>query len=200
MAVLARQKAPESTCALGWSSIVYLKFLGSGDAFGSGGRFNTCFLIDRGQASFLVDCGPTSMIAIRKFNVDPNSIEAIILSHLHADHFGGLPYFILDGQLVSGRVRPLTIAGPQGLRDRLKALMEAHFRGSWSAERRFRLNLVEMHPDTTTPISPGVTATAFTVVHPSGSPSLALRISCDGKVISYTGDTEWVDALINAGR
>ena len=107
-----------------------LKLLGSGDAFGSGGRFNTCFLLDRGQSSFLVDCGASGMIAIRKFGVDPNSIEAIMLSHLHADHFGGLPSFILDAQLVSRRIRLLTIAGPQGLGDRLEALMEAHFPGS----------------------------------------------------------------------
>lgn len=43
-----------------------LKFLGSGDAFGSGGRFNTCFLVDRGAASFLIDCGASVMIALRK--------------------------------------------------------------------------------------------------------------------------------------
>ena len=49
-----------------------VKFLGSGDAFGSGGRLNTCFLVDRGEASFLIDCGASAMISIRRFSVDPN--------------------------------------------------------------------------------------------------------------------------------
>jgi ribonuclease BN (tRNA processing enzyme) len=177
-----------------------LKLLGSGDAFGSGGRFNTCFLVDRGQSSFLVDCGSSAMIAIRKFGVDPNSIEAIILSHLHADHFGGLPSFILDAQLVSRRIRSLTIAGPQGLGDRLEALMEAHFPGSSRVERKFKVELIEFQPGAPMAILPEVTATAYMVLHPSGTPSLALRIASDGKVLSYTGDTEWVDALITAGH
>ncbi len=178
-----------------------VKFLGSGDAFGSGGRLNTCFLVDRGHDSFLVDCGTSAMIAIRKFGVDPNSVGAIILSHLHADHFGGLPFFILDGQLVSRRERRLIIAGPKGLGPRLEALMEAHFPGSWIAKRRFDIELVELVTDAPTAIDPpGLHATAFSVVHPSGTPSLALRIDCDGKVLAYTGDTEWVDALIEVGR
>jgi ribonuclease BN (tRNA processing enzyme) len=178
-----------------------LKFLGSGDAFGSGGRLNTCFMVDRGEASFLIDCGASAMIAIRKFGVDPNSIGTIVLSHLHADHFGGLPFFILDGQLVSRRTRPLTIAGPQGLRARLEGLMEAHFPGSSKVERKFEVDLIELVPEVPTPLgAEGISATAYTVVHPSGTPSLALRIECDGKVLAYTGDTEWVDTLIKAGQ
>jgi len=178
-----------------------LKFLGTGDAFGSGGRFNTCFLADRGDESFLIDCGASAMISIRRFGADPNSIAAIVLSHLHADHFGGLPSFILDAQLVSRRTRPLAIIGPQGLRARLDALMEAHFPGSATVERKFSIDLIEVTPGVPAQIgTTGANVTAYAVVHPSGTPSLALRVECDGKIISYTGDTEWVDSLIEAGR
>jgi ribonuclease BN (tRNA processing enzyme) len=180
---------------------VLIKFLGSGDAFGSGGRLNTCFLVNRGNASFLIDCGASAMISIRRFGVDPNEIDAIVLSHLHADHFGGLPSFILDAQLVSRRTRPLLIAGPKGFGARLDALMEAHFPGSTKVERKFSIELIEVSPEV--PINIGVTGvcvTGYVVMHPSGTPSLSLRIECDGKIITYTGDTEWVDALIEAGR
>src|SRR5258705_2892611 len=64
---------------------VYMKFLGCGDAFGPGGRLNTCFLVNRRDASFLIDCGASAMISIRRFGVDPNGVDAIILSHLHVD-------------------------------------------------------------------------------------------------------------------
>ena len=178
-----------------------VKFLGSGDAFGSGGRCNTCFLVDRAEASFLIDCGASAMISIRRFDVDPNQIGAIFLSHLHADHFGGLPSFILDAQLVSRRSRPLVIAGPKGLATRLEILMEAHFPGSSKVERKFPIELIEILPEC--PINVGsiaATATGYNVSHPSGTPSLALRIECDGKIITYTGDTEWVDALLAASR
>jgi ribonuclease BN (tRNA processing enzyme) len=46
----------------------------------------------------------------------------------------------------------------------------------------------------------GVEITPFPVRHPSGAPSFALRITCEGRTLCYTGDTEWVDALIPAAR
>src|ERR1700722_15513884 len=45
------------------SQEMQVTFLGSGDAFGSGGRFNTCFLVEAAAASFLIDCGASSLIA-----------------------------------------------------------------------------------------------------------------------------------------
>ena len=96
-----------------------LTFLGTGDAFGSGGRLHTCFHLARGEASLLIDCGASAMIGIRRAGLDPNRIATILISHLHGDHFGGLPFFILDGQLVSRRTQPLTLVGPPGLAARL---------------------------------------------------------------------------------
>jgi ribonuclease BN (tRNA processing enzyme) len=177
-----------------------LRFLGTGDAFGSGGRLNTCFFVDRGEGSFLVDCGASAMISIRRFGVDPNRIGAIVISHLHGDHFGGLPFFILDAQLVSRRTRPLVVAGPKGIAQRLAALMETCFPGSSKVERRFPLEIVELEP-----AHPGhiqaidLQVTGHLVEHPSGAPALGLRLECHGRVLAYTGDTQWVENLITVG-
>lgn len=176
-----------------------LRVLGCGDAFGSGGRFNTCFHVEAPAACFLIDCGTSALIAMRRFAVDPNGIETVFLTHLHGDHFGGLPFVILDAQLVSRRVKPLTIVGPPGLRERLPALMEAMFPGSSTTKRKFGLHLVEIAPEIPTEVN-GVIVTAYSVEHPSGAPSYALRLTCGAKVICYTGDTEWVDALIPAAQ
>jgi ribonuclease BN (tRNA processing enzyme) len=177
-----------------------LKVLGCGDAFGSGGRLNACFLIDRGKESVLIDCGASAMISMRRFGVDPNHILAIVLSHLHADHFGGLPAFILDAQFVSRRTQPLVIAGPEGLALRLEALMEAHFPGSSKVKRKFPVEMIELTPEVPENIAGLAFVTGYEVVHPSGTPSLALRTESGGKIISYTGDTEWTPALLKAGR
>ncbi|BBK35454.1 hypothetical protein STAQ_05320 [Allostella sp. ATCC 35155] len=91
---------------------VRFRFLGSGDAFGSGGRFQTCFHLAGPSGAVLIDCGASSMIAIRRFGVDPNAVDAVLITHLHGDHFAGLPFFLLDAQLTSRRTRPLAIAGP----------------------------------------------------------------------------------------
>ncbi len=176
-----------------------IQFLGSGDAFGSGGRFNTCILVEAAASVFLIDCGASSLIAMRRFQVAPNRIRTIFISHLHGDHFGGLPFFILDAQLVSRRVEPLTIVGPPGLRRRLAEAMEALFPGSSRVERKFVIETSELEPGTPAVIN-GVLVTPYLVVHPSGAPPLALRFEVNGKVVTYSGDTEWTEALVPAAR
>lgn len=176
-----------------------LRVLGCGDAFGSGGRLNTCFHVTAPATCFLIDCGASALIAMRRFGVDPNGIETVFLTHLHGDHFGGLPFLILDAQLVSRRTAPLTVAGPPGLGERLPALMEAMFPGSSAVKRKFTLHVIEVPPQIPVEIN-GVTVTAFPVEHPSGAPSYALRLGVEDKVLCYTGDTQWVDALVAAAR
>ena len=95
-----------------------VRFVGSGDAFGSGGRWQTCIhLADEGHV-LLVDCGATSLVALKAQGLDPNAVGAVAVTHLHGDHFGGLPFLILDGQF-SHRSAPLLVAGPPGIRGRL---------------------------------------------------------------------------------
>jgi ribonuclease BN (tRNA processing enzyme) len=176
-----------------------LQFLGTGDAFGSGGRFNTCFYVEHCHGAFLIDCGASSLIPMRKFGIDPNSIQAVFVTHLHGDHFGGLPFLILDAQLVSRRATSLTVAGPPGLRDRLFAAMDVLFPGSTRIERGFAIDILELEPEKAQDVL-GVTVTPYLVKHPSGAPSFALRFETDNKVLCYSGDTEWVDNLLVAAR
>jgi ribonuclease BN (tRNA processing enzyme) len=177
-----------------------LQFLGSGDAFGSGGRFNTCFHIERAHhGHLLVDCGASSMVAIRKCEVEPNAISTVLVSHLHGDHFAGLPFFLLDAQLVSRRTAPLLLAGPPGFRERLMTIMEAMFAGSTQVQRRFELEIRELELHERVEMN-GLAVTPYLMKHYSGAPSYALRIETEGKVLTYSGDTEWVEELIPAAR
>jgi ribonuclease BN (tRNA processing enzyme) len=174
-------------------------FLGSGDAFGSGGRLQACFLVDADGTRFLIDCGASSLVGMRGFGIAPNEIGLILLSHLHGDHFGGLPFFILDAQFVSRRTEPLVIAGPPTTGERLRRAMEVMFPGSADAERTFAIDVVELEAERSQQLQ-GVSVTAFTVRHPSGAPAFALRVEAAGKVIAYSGDTEWTESLIPAAR
>lgn len=176
-----------------------LQFLGSGDAFGSGGRFNTCFHVAHDGGAFLIDCGASSLVAIRRFGIDPNAIHTIILSHLHGDHFGGLPFFILDGQFYSRRTAPLAIVGPPGTRARVTDAMEIFFPGSVEAKRKFALEFHEIDEGAAHAIN-GATITPFRVAHECGAPPFALRIECAGRTIAYSGDTEWTENLVAAAR
>ena len=174
---------------------IELHFLGSGDAFGSGGRLQTCLYVHGLGDGFLIDCGTSSLIALKRNRIDPSKIHWILLSHLHGDHFGGLPFLILDGQF-SLRTMPLVVAGPPGVAARVEAAMEVFFPGSSRVARRFPLEFIELAERASTAVGPA-NVTALAVCHPSGSPSYALRVQVGEKVISYSGDTEWTDNLVD---
>lgn len=176
-----------------------LQFLGSGDAFGSGGRFNTCFHVTAPDTRFLIDCGASSMVAIRRYGIDPNAIDTVFVTHLHGDHFGGLPFLLLDAQLVSRRTRPLVVAGPPGLAERTMQACENFFPGSTQSPRRFALEILELAPDVAHEIN-AVRVTPTVVKHFCGAPPYALRLEAAGRAICYSGDTEWVDGLASAAR
>jgi ribonuclease BN (tRNA processing enzyme) len=176
---------------------VTITFAGSGDAFGSGGRYQACIRLSAGDGAdpVLLDCGASSLSALRRLGLDPGEIAAVFVSHLHGDHFGGLPFLILDGQF-SHRVRPLAVAGPAGIARRLTETMECLFPGSSAVSRRFRLDVTELPPGTPRTVA-GVEVTGWEVDHPSGAPALALRLRLGGRVIAYTGDTAWTDVLLS---
>lgn len=171
-----------------------IHFLGTGDAFGHGGRLQPCILVQARNCTFLMDCGATAMVSMNRFGVNPNGIDLILISHLHGDHFGGIPFFILDAQLHSKRLTPLVVAGPSGTRRRLDAAMEVMFPGSSTVQRKFSLEVVELSPGDPFHFRT-LTVTPKVVDHASGDPALAFRVDCESKRVAYTGDTAWTDAV-----
>jgi ribonuclease BN (tRNA processing enzyme) len=177
-----------------------LQFVGCGDAFGSGGRFNTCFHLVGQGIDALIDCGATSLVAMNRLAIDRNAIDIIMVSHFHADHIGGLPFFMLESNYVLKRERPLTVAGPPGLKSRFAELMEAAFPGTRTLEFSFPLTLRELEIGKRNEIGT-LGVTPFPVVHDErAGPCLGLRIEAEGKVVAFSGDTEWTDSLIDVGR
>ncbi len=176
-----------------------LRFVGCGDALGSGGRSNTCFHVTGESVNFLIDCGASSLPALKRVSVAPGHIDLILITHFHGDHFGGLPFLLLDAQFTR-RTRPLVIAGPEGIETRLTQLMEALFENSSKTKQRFDLSVVALKPGETRTFG-GVTVTPYPVVHgESGGPFLAYRIEAEGRIIAYSADTEWTETLIPAAR
>ena len=173
-----------------------VRFLGSGDAFGSGGRLQTCILLESGDFRCLVDCGASSLIALKRAAIDPNDIDTILITHLHGDHFGGIPFIVLDGQF-SRRSRRLLVAGPPGVAERVAQAMEVLFSGSSRVQRKFETEFLELVGGLTATIG-ALRVTPYEVVHACGTVPYGLRIELGGFTIGYSGDTEWTDNLIPA--
>jgi ribonuclease BN (tRNA processing enzyme) len=176
-----------------------LRFVGCGDALGSGGRFNTCFHVTGSRVNFLIDCGASSLPALKRFGIARDDIDLILITHFHGDHFGGLPFLLLDAQFTR-RTRPLVIAGPAGIETKLAQLMEVLFEHSSKTKQRFDLSVVALAPLESRSFGE-VRVTPYPVVHgESGGPFLAYRIEAEGRIIAYSADTEWTETLIPAAE
>ncbi len=177
-----------------------LTVIGCGDAFGSGGRFQSCFYLTGEKTNILIDCGASSLIALKRHYVDLNRIQAIIISHFHADHAGGVPFFLLDAHYVSKRRSPLTIAGPKGIMGWFERAMEVSFPGSMRRDYRFELSLMELGSYETRDFGTFQVSSYLAEHGEAAGVAHAYRITTEGIAVAYTGDTAWTDRLIDAGQ
>ncbi len=173
--------------------------VGCGDAFGSGGRLQTCYHVEDAGQQLLIDCGATAMIGLARTGLDPNEISTIFISHLHGDHFGGLVWWLLHAQHIAKRTAPLDVVGPVNIEARFIAAVEALFPGASRVKRRFSLRFHEYVKESPLTVGPA-TVIPYEVSHPSGSPPYALRFTVGRRTVSFTGDTEWVESLVPAGK
>jgi ribonuclease BN (tRNA processing enzyme) len=182
-----------------------VRFIGSGDSFGSGGRFQTCILVETPAAGaahspptrYLLDCGASSLIAMRAQGVDPNGIDAILLTHFHGDHCAGVPFLLMDAMLGAKRQRPLVVAGPAGTRERLAEMREVLFPGSAAMAPKFALEFVELRLNAVTEVG-DLRVTAYPALHTPQTAPTILRVEAGGRIVTYTGDTDWTEALVPA--
>lgn len=178
---------------------VTVNFVGSGDAFGTGGRFNTCILVDGQDIRFTIDFGASSLVALNAQGIAHNSIDAILLTHIHGDHSAGIPFMLLDAMLGARRDRPLTIAGPKNLKERLDACMEVLFPGSGAMVPKFPLDYVELEVGQANEVL-GLTVTPFAAKHTWQTDPTALRVEVDDKIVTYSGDGDWTPDLPKATK
>lgn len=173
-----------------------ITILGSGDAFGTGGRRQTSFLLTTSDRKILVDCGATTLMALQQNRISPNEISTVVLSHLHGDHFSGLVWFLMHARHVSKRTQPLTIVGPEETEQQLLAAGDILFPGFSAKPFSFEIQYAA-HENNTAKEVDGLTITPVPVVHPCGSIPFALRIETEGKVFAFSGDTAWTDSLMS---
>lgn len=179
-----------------------LTILGSGDAFCAGGRLPSCYLVETGAARFLLDCGPAILAALRRQGRTSNDFDAVVISHLHGDHFGGLPFLLLDVIYLARRTAPLTLIGPPGLEARFRLACEVLYPRVLDTPRAFPLHFIELATEARQEVAalPGIAITPYEVNHFSGSPSYALRFEMEGKVFAFSGDAGWGDNVVKAGQ
>lgn len=174
-------------------------FLGTGDAFNARARCHASYLVTAPEANFLLDCGPSTLLAMKRDGHSADAIDAVLLSHLHGDHFAGLPFFFLTYIFDAPRSRPLTIVGPAGTESRVTDLYRAMYRDLSSRPMPFELRYAEMNPGVRTTIG-AIDILPFAVPHSQTEISLGYRIGIGGKTILYSGDSGWTESLVTHSR
>lgn len=175
-----------------------LHILGCGDAFGSGGRNQSAYLVEADERLFLLDCGPTALLAMKRAGIDPRRLDALFLSHLHGDHFGGVPFLFIEFIHQKPRERALEIAGPPGTEEKVGQLFRLMYGGS-AASAPPPVNYHILQPGKEAGIA-GVHVFPFRVPHQTHEVSLGLKIEIAGKLILFSGDSAWSEIFVEQAR
>jgi ribonuclease BN (tRNA processing enzyme) len=176
-----------------------LQVVGCGDAFGSGGRNHACFLLEGDAGRLLLDCGPGSVPAMKRLGIRPASLDSVLVTHLHGDHFGGVPFLFLDHRYQEPREDLLYLAGPPGLDSATADLSRALYSSGLAGPDGVPTRFLELRPGEPMEVG-GARVSPFSVPHAPGMTCLGLRVEMNGKTVVYSGDTEWFDGLVDASR
>ncbi len=174
---------------------VTVTLLGTGDAFASFGRSQSGYLIDAPGGRILMEAGPGLLQALKSNGVSTDSFDLLLISHLHGDHFAGLPFLILDYMWETPRKKLLTIAGPAKLEQRTWLLTRAMFPHFELDKIKRKLKFVVLEPGSSTRLGK-FKVSAIRSPHTKPEISLSIRIDVGGKSIVFSGDSGWNDELV----
>jgi ribonuclease BN (tRNA processing enzyme) len=172
-------------------------FVGTSDAFGTGGRRQSAYLIEGRTGRILLDCAPTTLTGFEDLGIARDSIDVICVSHFHGDHFGGVPQFLLAARFVDRRARPLHVMGPRGLEERVRGVATALGHPFADGSLGFPLRFHEFGADRELDVGP-FHVEAFPTHHAPDSMPHGLIVSTGAHRIAYSGDTGWFDGLPRA--
>lgn len=168
--------------------------IGTSDAFGSGGRRQSAYLVRAPSGGVLLDCGQTTGTGLAALGISRDEIDVILVSHFHADHFGGIPLFLLAAEYQDDRRKPIRIVGPPTIETRVRRVAMALGHGIENHEWSFPIHFQEIPAGAAMELGP-VRARAFETLHSPDSCPHGLIVEAGPHRIAYSGDTGWFDEL-----
>ena len=171
--------------------------IGSGTGVPSLKRGSPGTVVKIGDSIMLLDSGPGTLRQLLKVDIDFRDIDYLLYSHLHPDHTSELVPFLFASQYGSEekRKKNLCIVGPVGIAEFHQRLKQAY--GKWIAPQNYQLDIMEI---TDGELSfTDFTLQGFPLVHSNHSVGYRLK-SPEGKVVSYSGDTDYCPNLIELAK
>ncbi len=182
--------------------MIQLTFLGSGNAFNHLGLGHQSILLryvndNEKICDVLLDCGPTAIQSLIKEGKNPNTVQAVFLTHFHGDHAGGLPFLFLHRKYMpQARDSVLHVIGGKGLQHRVMLYLEASYPTlkDWIKEES-SVTFHEITDVTTRQQLPFLDLSFEVIPIPHEIESLGYRVHVNEKIISLTGDTKPTSTL-----
>jgi ribonuclease BN (tRNA processing enzyme) len=168
-------------------------FLGTGNAFASGGRHAMAILLRAEGFGVLLDCGPDTLVALKRASLSPSDVDLVLLSHHHGDHFAGVPFLLCHERYHGRRARPFRVYGPTGTVPLLEKTVSLFFPGIEPGP--FAIEYRDLEPGEEQREGERLSFRPFRVDHFPRGVALGYRVEMGGKSVVYSGDTAWTDVL-----
>jgi ribonuclease BN (tRNA processing enzyme) len=172
-----------------------IRFLGTGGWVATPRRDNTSVLLRAGGKLTLIDCVGSVAAKFRRLKIDPRSVSAVILTHIHPDHTYGLPSLIHSLILEEGEIAVLgseeTVAFARRLLD-LVALREQNV--------RTRVRFQALRPGRVYRLHDALSLRCLRVPHHPSSLSYRFSLPEEKKEILFSGDTPVYGPLFEEAR
>lgn len=172
----------------------FVRVLGSADWHPTKNNDHSCYtLCDK----ILIDACPSAMMALLNQDVDPIQVSTICFTHLHADHYMGLPALLLHWRVRTSSLGGLTIVGPKAT---VRAAVERamHFVFHDSRDVRAEIaefpNIVELEGDSVYETEEFRIA-AMDSDHAVPGLCYSITHKASGKTVGFTGDTRYLPAF-----
>ena len=169
-------------------------FIGTSDAFGACGRRQSAILLRAPNGSVLLDCGATTGTGLGDLGIARDEIDAVLISHFHGDHFGGIPSLLLATLYEDARTRPLHIVGPIGIEQHVRGLAAAMCYALEDRDWSFPIVFTEFSAGQSFDAGP-VRCEAFETLHQPITSPHGLVVHSGNQRIAYSGDTGWFPEL-----
>jgi ribonuclease Z len=190
---------------------LHVAVAGSGSPLPDPKRGNPCAAVIAGGRVYVVDAGERSSETLNRMQIAPNRIEAVLLTHFHSDHIGGLGSVNLQRWVADAASTSMRVIGPPGVERVVSGLNEAY-----ALDSGYRT--AHHGPDIAPPASAGMVAepfafpdgedelvvvdehglqvTAFIVDHSPVAPAVGFRFDYRGRSAVISGDTVYAPALV----